>query len=265
MATGSSVLLVEDNDVNRLVARRLLEKLGMKVSEATDGTEALKMIDNNRFDLVLMDCRMPTMDGYQATGLIRERQRTGDLGPLPVVAMTANAMAGDREKCLEAGMDDYLTKPVNQGTLSEMLSKWLKPMENSAPAEAVAATTPSEGKTKMGIGSEIDLNIINELKSIMEDDFVSLLESYINNVTPLYKELHAAAVADNVAGMVNPAHSIKSSSANIGAMKVSAAAKTIEMAARNNDGATAKKAFQTINQVLPPAVKELNAIIAANR
>ena len=110
----------------------------------------------------------------------------------------------------------------------------------------------------------VDMNVINELREVMEEEFTSLLKSYLSNITPLYSDLRNAAVADDIAGMVNPAHSLKSSSANVGAMAVSEMAKTIEMAARINDGVTAKSAFQKLNQVLPPAIKALKAIVTDN-
>ncbi|OGT89469.1 MAG: hypothetical protein A2286_14410 [Gammaproteobacteria bacterium RIFOXYA12_FULL_61_12] len=264
-----TVLLVEDNDVNRAVARRLLERIGLSVDEAVDGVQALERAGRKEYGLVLMDCRMPNMDGYEATGAIRARERENRLDRIPIIAMTANAMAGDREKCISSGMDDYLAKPVNRDALFDMMSKWIKPREKQ-PTIPPNPTHPTakEDNFSMSDATEdpiIDMSIINELKEVMEGEFRLLLESYITNVPPLYTQLRNAAVADDIAGMVNPAHSIKSSSANVGAMKVSAAAKTIEMAARLNDSDTAKKAFQLLNQALPPAMKALSDLAKASK
>ena len=258
------VLLAEDNDVNRAVARKLLEKMGLEVEEAVDGAAAVRCIESKAVDLIIMDCRMPIMDGYEATKMIRGMKTKARHGrKLPIIAMTANVMAGDREKCIATGMDDYLSKPVKFDILHEMMSKWLKagkkrPIISSAPSDK----PKPKGKTMSD--QPIDMNVINELRDVMEEEFTSVIESYLSNVPPLYSELRNAAVAEDVAGMVNPAHSLKSSSANVGAMTVSETAKTIEMAARNNDGATAKSAFEQLNQVLPTAVKALKAIVQGN-
>ncbi len=119
--SGRRVLLAEDNHVNRVVARRMLEKVGVTVFVAENGKEAVEQVSAKAFDLVLMDCQMPVMDGYSAARELRRRGAT-----VPIVAMTANALAGDRQLCLDAGMDDYISKPVKQGKLQRMLSKWMK-------------------------------------------------------------------------------------------------------------------------------------------
>lgn len=120
------VLLVEDNPVNQLVAKKMLEKLGLSFEVANNGQEAVdRLRAEHHFNLVLMDCQMPVMDGYAATGEIRSREKTDALVHLPVIAMTANAMDGDREKCIESGMDDYVSKPVKQTELKQVLQKWL--------------------------------------------------------------------------------------------------------------------------------------------
>ena len=116
------VLLVEDNPINQMVARKMLEKIGLESSLAADGQQALDMLAENTFDAVLMDCQMPVMDGFEAARRIREQQV---LNGLPVIAMTANVMEGDREKCLSAGMNDYIGKPVVEADLKKTLSRWL--------------------------------------------------------------------------------------------------------------------------------------------
>jgi signal transduction histidine kinase/CheY-like chemotaxis protein len=122
MTFRAHVLLVEDNEVNQQIATRLLQKLGCRVALAQNGLEAVKMTATTDYDLVFMDCEMPEMNGYQATRMIRTRETTSGSRHLPIVAMTANAMAGDRETCLAAGMDDYLTKPLRKEELESRLS-----------------------------------------------------------------------------------------------------------------------------------------------
>ena len=117
------VLLAEDNLVNQKVAVRMLEKLGCRVDTAVNGQETVEMVESLRYDLVFIDCQMPEMDGYEATVEIRQRQGTGR--HIPIMPMTANAMQGDREKCLAAGMDDYVSKHVKSTLLEVILEHWL--------------------------------------------------------------------------------------------------------------------------------------------
>jgi CheY-like chemotaxis protein len=140
----SRVLLVEDNRVNQEVARRLLRTFGINCKLAVNGREALDLVKQEDFDLVLMDCQMPIMDGYEATGAIRAWEKQSNGKHVPIVAMTANAMQGDREACIAAGMDDYLTKPIKRLTLNTALSQWLKsaPLSQTAPNEAVVEGIP---------------------------------------------------------------------------------------------------------------------------
>ena len=121
------ILLVEDNPINQMVAQKMLEKLGLKADVANNGVEALKRLEDEAYDLVLMDCQMPEMDGFDATREIRKAGiKSVKLQDLPVVAMTANVMSGDRERCLEVGMDDYIGKPIQREVLADVLGKWLQ-------------------------------------------------------------------------------------------------------------------------------------------
>ena len=120
---GGRVLVVEDNGANQLVAALLLEKLGYRTDLAANGFEALSAIEQIPYNVVLMDCQMPEMDGYEATKELRAREN-GTGRHIPIIAMTANAMAGDREKCLAVGMDDYLTKPIQKEELEAVLERW---------------------------------------------------------------------------------------------------------------------------------------------
>ncbi len=135
------VLLVEDHPVNLQVASRLLSRLGLEVAHAHNGAEALRQVEKGGFDMVLMDCQMPVMDGYAATRELRRRELAGNAPRLPIVAMTAHAMAGDRERCLECGMDDYLSKPLDRGLLARTLAHWL-PQPHAATAVETIPTAP---------------------------------------------------------------------------------------------------------------------------
>ena len=126
-AASLSILLAEDNPVNQRVAQRMLEKLGHSVVVASNGREAVDALETARFDAVLMDMQMPEMDGLQATGAIRTREMLQGLARVPVIALTANAMKGDREKCLMAGMDAYLSKPIKSAELKDALDSYARP------------------------------------------------------------------------------------------------------------------------------------------
>jgi CheY-like chemotaxis protein len=130
-------LLVEDNAVNLKVATRMLERLGCRVDKAGNGKEAVEMVGSLPYDLVFMDCHMPEMDGYEATREIRRRETDGRRHI--IVAMTANALKGDREKCLEAGMDDYISKPIQKDDLTAALARYATVGRAGEPAGKVAA------------------------------------------------------------------------------------------------------------------------------
>jgi two-component system, sensor histidine kinase and response regulator len=149
-APDRRLLLVEDNDVNRKIALRFLEKAGFQVDSARNGREAVAAAATGEYALVLMDVQMPEMDGLEATGEIRRAELAQGRRRLPIIAMTANAMNGDRERCLEAGMDDYLSKPLSSHAMELKVRYWLQPREgNSIQALASAVElAPSEATAK---------------------------------------------------------------------------------------------------------------------
>jgi CheY-like chemotaxis protein len=126
------VLLAEDNVVNQALAVAMLKGFGCQVEVANNGLEAVDALERRSFDLVLMDCHMPELDGFAATRAIRERERAGGTRRVPIIALTANAMEGDRERCLAAGMDDYLSKPFKHSQLQEAVARWTLPARSVA-------------------------------------------------------------------------------------------------------------------------------------
>jgi CheY-like chemotaxis protein len=127
---GVHVLIAEDNLLNQKLALKMMEKLGCRADLAGNGREALRMIERGRYDLVFMDCQMPDMDGYEASAIIRRREKESG-GHLPIIAMTAHAMTGDRDKCMEAGMDDYISKPIRREEILQAISKWVQKSESA--------------------------------------------------------------------------------------------------------------------------------------
>lgn len=234
------VLLVEDNPVNLGVVRRVLDRLGVGVVVAQNGREALEQLGGHSgIDLVFMDCQMPVMDGYEATRQWREVEDREDRGRLPIVAMTANAMQGDREKCLLAGMDDYLAKPVSIASLQQVLEKWIPQYAESGASQSLAYD-PDRGSRE----AVLDRQVLDELRDVMGDEYQSLVQTYLKNTPTLLLEINQALEEEDLSALVLPAHSLKSSSANLGAMQMSALARGLEMAAREDD-------MQTVAELRP--------------
>ncbi len=255
------VLLVEDNPVNLMVGQRLLSVLGTHCDSATNGEAALLRMQASRYDLVLMDCQMPVMDGYTATRRWREHEAASNASHrLPIVAMTANAMAGDRQKCLDSGMDDYLAKPVTRGELERCLFHWQQMaqqghtlMSDQASIEAAAASIPTGRLTQAGpmqpqgamtmaspmpvappepATQVLDLGILDELRGMLGSEVDRLIEVFLDDTPRLIAALETAAIGPDFEMLRNAAHTLKSSSANLGAVSLSAAAKKVEHGAR---------------------------------
>ncbi|MEO8003071.1 MAG: ATP-binding protein [Arenimonas sp.] len=363
------LLLVEDNPVNLMVAQRLIGLLGLNCETADNGEKALERMMSGHLDLVLMDCQMPVKDGYTATREWRQHELNAGLPRLPIIAMTANAMAGDRQKCLDAGMDDYITKPVDRRLLESSLARWLKvkqeqvnpvcatavsvpasvttqpatirpaiaaavvpvapasvvapprqaPIQPSAPtlpprpvqapvapsalpprpAQAPAAPAALPPRPAMApntpgtfpprpaamppapgapvlppsralpprptapvnvTANTVAAPVINtrpalapvaiespaqslpvlapevleELEAVMGGDYLGLIKLFLEDAPKQIQQLEQAAADNNIHGMIAPAHTLKSSSANLGALALSAIAKRIEIGARGN-------------------------------
>ena len=323
------VLLVEDNPVNLMVGQRLLGVLGITCDTASNGEAALLRMSASRYDIVLMDCQMPVMDGYTATQRWRASEEAGGDGRrLPIIAMTANAMAGDRQKCLDAGMDDYLPKPVTRSELERCLHRWWDPDQITVPpefADFASQVAPASAATELdpqllglptrdpavGAAQEtpardglvepaaleplaaaplpssyeplppepvithgfetapaappppaptptpapsapvqeavppataaparpaapllLDTEILDDLHAMLGDEVDRLVDVFLDDTPRRIAALENAAAGPDYDALRDAAHSLKSSSANLGAMSLSAAAKRVELAAR---------------------------------
>ena len=257
---SGQVLLVEDNPVNLGVVQKALSKLGLRCETAGDGNEALTRFKQQRFDLILMDCQMPVMDGYQATRQIRVLEHAEGRAPTAIIAMTANAMAGDREKCVAAGMDDYLPKPVSLEQLRDCVSGWLAtgaqlPQRAELEAAVKADREQQEGREDMAV---LDDGVLRELREIMDDDYLGLLQTYLRNAPQLVAQVREAIDKGDVEAMVLPVHSLKSSSANVGATQVSELAREVERLARAGNLRDAEIAFRAVDNAFADAQAALN-------
>jgi CheY-like chemotaxis protein/HPt (histidine-containing phosphotransfer) domain-containing protein len=240
------ILLVEDNLINQQVALGILQIQGYTVTVVNNGREALDAHAQGTFDLILMDCHMPEMDGFEATREIRSRERASGQR-IPVVALTANAMAQDREACLNAGMDDHLSKPFSMLTLQNMLDKWMQPKAAAAEAPTPAPRTPAPKK-----GEVIDRLVLEQLGKVLTNGKPELLTRVINlylvESPKLVLKLKQAAGASNAPDMASAAHSLKSSSANVGAKALSRHCEELETLARRGETDEARRMLAKVEK-----------------
>ena len=230
---GTHVLLVEDSPVNLEVAVNMLENCGCTVETADNGREALEIHQTRGFDVIFMDCQMPEMDGFETTAAIRQREAHG-LPRTPIVALTANAIAGDREECLRQGMDEYLSKPFTRDQLCAVLETVL-----ATPGGPGAASVESEPPppSVASAGESIDENALTALRQLQRagrpDIVKRTIDLYLANAPRLLRELQEGAETDDVALLGRASHTLKSNSANIGAVKLAALCNHLETMARS--------------------------------
>ena len=229
------ILLVEDHAINQIVAQKMLEGLGCKVTLAGNGHQALAALAHGHVDLVLMDCQMPEMDGYMATRQLRLLEQTEGMGRVPVIALTANALEGDRERCLDAGMDDYVTKPFQRDTLATVLARWL-------PGKKRLAHTLSGVPSRIDLQDRdmaIDRKALETIRALANDTAPDLLDQvlrlYFESASELVGKLRVGLAENDMNAVGRAAHSLKSSSANVGAIRLADLCKRLEAAARSGD------------------------------
>jgi len=218
------ILVAEDNIVNQKVVLRQLQALGYSADAVANGIEVLDALGRIPYDLVLMDCQMPEMDGYEAATEIRKRE--GGSRRTTIIAMTANALDGDRDRCLAAAMDDYISKPVKQDALSAIVDRWAG--ERSASGQLV---DPSE-RSPSPSGSVIDASVIAELRGLQSpanpDFFNHLIDLFINETPRRLAGIKAAVTGSNAAALAQEAHALKGSSAHLGARRMDALCEILE-------------------------------------
>ncbi|CAN7487387.1 response regulator [Massilia sp. LjRoot122] len=236
-ARARRVLLAEDNPVNVEVAKAMLESLGIEAHCARNGQEALQAVRAGGFDAVLMDCQMPVMDGFAATAAIRRHEReAGRARTLPVIAITANALQGDREACLAAGMDDYLSKPFTQQQLAAVIGRWVA-VPLAATSHHLDAPPRLPPETVEVIQREaVNRVALDNIRALSRDGGDALVQkviaAYVGD-TPRHLATLREAVDGMDAGSVRRvAHSLKSASANVGAARLATLCKELEQLGR---------------------------------
>jgi two-component system sensor histidine kinase/response regulator len=249
---GARVLVAEDNEVNQKVAVRLLEKLGYRVEVADNGREAVEACERSPYDAVLMDGQMPGMDGFEATRRIRERE--GDTRHTPVIAMTASAMKGDRERCLEAGMDDYVSKPVTPESLQAALTRWLPA---TSPRSPVAEATPPTG----GDG-RLDEEVIAGLMKVDDDGTLidELVETFIKLAPKRLGAIRKAVSRASAAQLERAAHSFLGSCGNLGCRRMADLCAQLEVLGRSGSTEGASELARALEEEMEAVRPELLAL-----
>ncbi len=251
---GTRVLLAEDNPVNRMVARSMLESLGCSVTTADNGSEAVARASEAVFDIVLMDCQMPVMDGLEATRLLRQRRSDGE-PRLPVIALTANAMATDREACLAAGMDDHLAKPFVREQLAAMIERWAC-RHDAAPGVDPRPALPAAREDALDAAS---INALRRMEDGRPGFFREVVLSYLDTAPRFVREIRDGSVPADIG---RAAHSLRSSSARIGARRVAELAAEIEAACRDGSPEKAAVPLREIDAAFDAAAAALRLHLA---
>ena len=232
------ILLVEDNPVNREVAVGMLESLGCVAHAAENGWIALEAMNNDAYDAVLMDCQMPVMDGLTATAELRRREQNAGGARLPIIALTANTMEGDRERCLAAGMDDFLSKPFSQQQMAAMLRRWLA-------LHVLPESERREGSRLPLVDPAVLRNIAALARPALLD---SMIELYLQHSPPMISAIELAAASGQAEALQVALHTFKSSTANLGGVRLATLAKECEGLVREGGVAKAAPAVQRIRK-----------------
>jgi two-component system, sensor histidine kinase and response regulator len=264
IAFDGRVLVVEDNPVNQDVATGILENMGCTVFTAPNGQAAVQRCAREAFDLILMDCEMPIMDGFDATNRIREIERvTGGLrGPdearsrLPIVALTAHALAEVRDRCLEAGMDDFLVKPFDEQQMVEMLGRWLTPRE--------VAVTLDEPAAAAAAARTIDMAAIEKIRAISGSRGASLLSRVVTQFAetspPFVATMREKCAAGDPEAVWRAAHSLRSSAAAVGALRVAQCCAEIEALARDDHFLPPEATLLALDNELTAVTQDLRTL-----
>jgi CheY-like chemotaxis protein len=248
------ILLAEDNEVNQQVATKMLEKGGYTVTVAGNGKEALSLLDREAFDLVLMDVQMPVMGGFEATAQIREREKAGGTR-MPIVAMTAHAMKGDREQCLRAGMDDYVSKPIRAHDLFAVIARF--DSATTVPPDARVEARPDGPFDTQDALARFDGD-----REILE----SVIDVFLAKAPAWLKEIRRAVKAKDAGRLQKAAHSLRGAAANVSAPLVARAAMVLEEMGRDASVDRSDEAMAALDEEmarLEPAMQSFRKTHAA--
>jgi signal transduction histidine kinase/DNA-binding response OmpR family regulator len=260
---SGTVLLVEDNPINQRVARRFLERLGCEVQVVNDGQQGVDAFLNGSFSVILMDMQMPVMDGVEATQRIRKLEGSGP--HTPIVALTANAMMGTLERCLEAGMDDYLTKPLDISRLQDVLDRFMasRTVAPTQTAVALPATVPIEAPTSK---ADANADVRARIAEIAGDDVEFILElmgTFLQASTDTLRDMRAAVLANDYPVLAQAAHKLKGACANLHIHSLTELAQVLETLLRSGGHAGADAALDQITEEFERIAAGMRSEIAA--
>ncbi len=257
----AKILLVEDNEINRLLATKLFGRIGYQIESVNDGGDAVIAVGKNKYDVVFMDIQMNGMDGFEATKKIRAQ--FGQMSPV-IIAMTAFASPEDRKACLDAGMDDYVSKPISFDDLERMLVKWVK---NTNPDITISRSN-KEQPSNLTVSDNLDLSAVKRLIDIgnaSDKNFTAqLLEMFALQVPKLISDINAGLNNNDLDVVWKSAHKLKGTCLNIGAIKLSALCKEMEFKGRNGDSSGLKGIALQLEIEFKAAVKDLGKLFLAN-
>jgi diguanylate cyclase (GGDEF)-like protein len=252
------VLLAEDNLVNQEVAIGILTTLGFEVELAENGFQAVRACADKAFDLVLMDCHMPEMDGFDASAEIRQIEKTKGRKQTVIIALTADVQKGVQEQCLAAGMNDYVSKPFNQASLTDILKKWLEPLPADVPVRTKLAQAPRKNRAV-----DLDQDALRQLREVGtasgRDVLGKAIGLFLQHTPKDVAALRTALAERERDTLRRIAHSLKSASANLGALEISRLCAGLESAAVNGDLAQAPNLVTAIETLLPRTLAALRS------
>ncbi|MBM3130380.1 MAG: response regulator [Chloroflexi bacterium] len=254
---GVRVLLVEDNVVNQQVAVYMLEARGYRVDVMANGREALDALERATYDLVLMDCQMPVMDGFETTAHIRQRE--GAARHTPIIALTAHALRGERDKCIAAGMDDYLAKPITPDALYATLRRWIRSGARGEPApENIPPLAPPDASEEEPILDPKVLASFRQLQEPGEPDIIAqLIALFLSELPTKVAALRHAIEQNDASRLAKAAHTLKGSSANMGARRAAHACLELEQLGKAGDLTGVGDLFARLEQELARAQQAL--------
>ena len=246
----------------------MLERLGVKCSIANNGIEALKLLELAKYDAIFMDCNMPEMDGYETTNQIRKLD--SEISQIPIIAMTANVLKGDREKCIQAGMNDYTKKPLKLEKLIEKLERWIDEVSNDEGGAGLETDTNLTMINHMVLSdtaeqTAIDADVVDTLRENVGDGFSDMVQVYIDDMEILLRSLEKSVVEQDASSLRHYAHSIKGSSSNFGASRLVHFAKKLEEIGKNDSVEGAHDLVQAIFPQAALVIGELKKEINANK
>jgi two-component system sensor histidine kinase/response regulator len=263
---GARILLVEDNDINQQVAQEILEQAGLLVDIANNGQEALEMAQKNQYDVILMDIQMPVMGGFDATKAIRNLKEP--VANIPIIAMTAHAMAGDREKSIEGGMNDHVTKPINPDELFGALLKYIEPGERQIPKH-LASVVAQELRRDKDVGmlpetlAGIDIKSGLSRVSGNERLYRSLLVKFYNGYSDSTNQIKDALSKEDLELGTRLAHTVKGVAGNLGAKDLQATSAEVEAAIKNGTLEKIDSLLDTFQQNIKSIMNGLKDFVAA--